>query len=195
MFIVWLIICYLAGAIPWSVWMGKRLSSVDPRDQPDHNPGAANAFRAGGWRLGTAVLLLDFCKAFLPVAIARWLIRFPDNQLFWLALMPTVGHAFSVFLRFRGGRGIVTMFGVWTALTLYLAPAIMGLTAIAALFVLKNDEGRSIAIPLLLIVFLLLTGAPGWMIALACAQLAVLGAKIAVFLSRQHAQKRIGAAP
>lgn len=194
MFIIWLIVCYLAGAIPWSVWLGKWLSSVDPREQPDHNPGAANAFRAGGWYLGALVLVLDFCKAFLPVAAARWLAGFPNEQIFWIALMPTVGHAFSVFLRFRGGRGLVTMFGVWAALTLYSAPTVMGLTAIATIFLLKSDEYRSIAIPLVLIAFLLVTSAPGWMTALACAQLAVLATKIGIYLSRRDTQKHIGAA-
>ncbi|HEX6543334.1 MAG TPA: glycerol-3-phosphate acyltransferase [Ktedonobacterales bacterium] len=193
MFIPWLMLCYLSGAIPWSVWLGKLFFHIDPRQQRDHNPGAANAFRAAGWRLGIAVLALDFTKAWVPVTIAHWILAFPDQQLFWIALMPTIGHAFSIFLRFRGGRGIVVMFGVWAGLTLYQIPLVMGLTATASLFVFKRDEYRSLAIPLVLIAYLLLTRSPGWMIALALAQLLVLAAKLGTFLARQYGHDRMGA--
>ena len=192
-FYLWLLLAYLSGALPWSVWLSKRFFANDPRDQPDHNPGAANAFRVGGWPLGLAVLLLDFAKAFLPVAPARWLLGFPTNQLLWLALMPTLGHAFSPFLRFHGGRGIVTMFGVWTALTLHRAPLVMGLTAICATLLIKNDELRSLAIPVVLVAYLLLASFPTWMILLAVAQLIILTIKVGVFIAQQHARKRIGA--
>lgn len=188
MFYLWLMLTYLFGAIPWSVWLGKRFFSADPRDQPDHNPGAANAFRGGGWRLGAVVLLLDFGKAFLPVAIARWLLGLPGEQLFWLACMPSLGHAFSVFLGFRGGRGIVVMFGVWAGLTLYQAPLVLGLTAVIGLVVLKNDEYRALALPVVLIAYLLLTHAAGWMVLLAIAQLLILALKIGIYLMRSHSQ-------
>src|SRR6188768_3565708 len=62
-FIALLILSYLSGALPWSVWLGKLFFRVDPRSQTDGNPGAANAFRVGGWPLGVSVLLLDFFKA------------------------------------------------------------------------------------------------------------------------------------
>lgn len=192
MLFFWLVFTYLLGAIPWSVWLSKRFCSADPRDQPDRNPGAANAFRVGGWRLGVVVLLLDFAKAFLPVAACR-LVGFSGDQLFWLSLMPTLGHSFSIFLRFHGGRGIVAMFGVWAALTLYQASLVMGLTAIVATLFTKNDEARSLSIPLALIAYLLVASYPAWMIVLAAAQLAVLAAKIGAFVFQRQTHKRIGA--
>lgn len=146
-FFLWLLLTYLSGALPWSVWLSKRFFSTGPRDQPDGQPRGPNAFRVGGWPLGLAVHLLDFAQAFLPVAAARWLLGFPTSQLLWLAIMPTLGHAFSLFLRCHGGRGSVTMFGVWAGLTLYQAPLIMGLTAIVATLLIKNDEARSLSIP------------------------------------------------
>lgn len=193
MVILWAAVAYLSGALPWSVWLGRLFFRADPRQQPDHNPGAANAFRAAGWRLGAAVLLLDFLKAFVPVAAARWLAGFHDAQLFWIALMPSVGHAFSVFLRFRGGRGITTLFGVWAGLTLYAAPLVMGVAAIGGVLSLKNDEARTMLIPLALIAFLLLTSAPIWMVWLALAQSLALAAKIGAFLYEQRMQRRVGA--
>lgn len=174
-----LIAAYLCGAIPWSVWLGKAFYGTDPRQQADGNPGAANAFRAGGAKLGAAVLVLDFLKAFLPVLVAYRGIGLADWQSFLVALMPTLGHAFSIFLGFRGGRAIVVMFGVWTALTLYLVPVFMGITAIAAVRLIRSDVWRTLIIPVVLVPFLVLLGEPLWMVALATAQLLVFVVKIA----------------
>lgn len=191
MVILWAVSAYLLGAIPWSVWLGKGFFRADPRKQRDGNPGAANAFRAAGWQLGLAVLVLDFFKAFVPVATARWLVPFSGQQLFWIAIMPTLGHAFSIFLRFRGGRGIVVMFGVWAGLTLYSVPVVLGLIAIGSLFVFKSDEPRAIAIPIVLLAFLLAVHAPMWMLLVALVQGLTLGAKLSVFCISQ--QRRIKA--
>ena len=187
MIIVWVLVAYLCGALPWSVWLGRLFFKTDPRRVADGNPGAANAFRAAGWRLGGSVLLLDFLKAFLPTAIAAQILRFPPNQLFWIALMPTIGHAFSVFLRFHGGRGIVVMFAVWAGLTLYHLPLVMGAAALLALVLFRNDIYRTLAIPLSLIAYLLVTGSPGWMIWLGGAELLVLLLKIGTFVLRPPA--------
>jgi glycerol-3-phosphate acyltransferase PlsY len=176
-----LILAYLSGALPWSVWLGKLFFRVDPRQESDGNPGASNAFRAGGWKLGIAVLILDFLKGFMPVFIAKWGLQLPESQLFWVALMPTLGHAFSVFLVFRGGRALATLFGVWAGLTLYEVPLVMGAAAIVATITLKNDALKSLTIPGVLIAYLLLTGKPDWMVLLALAQLAVLVAKLGVY--------------
>jgi glycerol-3-phosphate acyltransferase PlsY len=181
MFFLWLGIGYLSGALPWSVWLGKWFYNVDPRQEGDGNPGALNAFRAGGRRLGTATLVLDFLKAFIPVAIVRWGVGFPADQLFWIALMPSLGHAFSIFLRFRGGRALVTWFGVWSALTLYEIPLVMGAAAIGGTLMFKRGESRALAIPLVLIPYLLARGAAPWMVLLGIAQLLILGAKIGAF--------------
>jgi glycerol-3-phosphate acyltransferase PlsY len=174
LFFFWLVLSYLSGAIPWSVWLGERFFRVDPRKQPGGNPGAANSFRAAGWRLGVSVLLLDFFKAFLPVLLARLWLEFSSWELFWIALMPTLGHAFSIFLRLRGGRALVTMFGVWSGLTLYEVPLVMGATALLSLVLLKKDEHRTLAIPIALVPYLVIRGASLWMICLALAQLLIL---------------------
>jgi glycerol-3-phosphate acyltransferase PlsY len=193
LFWFWLILSYLSGALPWSVWLGSRFFGRDPRQQEDGNPGAANAFRAAGWRLGAPVLALDFLKAFVPVGIAHWVFRFPDPQLLAIACMPSLGHAFSIFLRLRGGRGLVSMFGVWAGLTLYQIPLVMGLTATLGVVLLKNDEVRTLAIPVVLILYLLLTHAPGWMVLLAIFQLLILGIKIAGYLVQRREHSPNGA--
>ncbi len=95
--------------------------------------------------------------------------------------MPTLGHACSVFLGFRGGRAIVTLFGVWSGLTLYEAPLVMGTAALLSLFTLKNDAYRALMLPLVLIPYLLIRGLPGWMILLAAAQMLILLLKTGLF--------------
>jgi acyl phosphate:glycerol-3-phosphate acyltransferase len=188
-FIVLLILAYLSGSAPWSVWLGRLFFQADVRAIADGNPGAANAYRVGGWRLGAVVLLLDFFKAFIPVFIARWILEFSGDQLFWIGLMPTLGHAFSIFLGFRGGRALATFFGAWAGLTLYEVPGVMGATAIIASLLFKNDLLRSLAIPLILIAYLLLMGEPFWMLALGIAQLLVLLSKLIPFYLANQAAK------
>lgn len=178
MFVIYLIVTYLLGAIPWSVWLGKGLFGLDPRHQADTNPGAANAFRAGGWRLGVLVLVLDYLKAFIPVLIANYGLSFSDEQCFWIALMSTLGHAFSIFLGFRGGRAIVVMFGVWSGITLYQVPSVMGAAAIVATLIFRSDQQRTLFIPIVVIIFLVIVKAPLWMFILAAVQLLVFTSKI-----------------
>lgn len=190
MWIVLLLIAYLTGALPWSVWLGTLFYRTDPRSIADGNPGAANAYRLGGWRLGVGVALLDFFKAFVPVLIARWGLQLPDEQLFWFALMPTLGHMFSVFLGFRGGRALVTLFGVWSGLTLYEVPLVMGAAAILMIGLFRNHTLGSVAIPLSAIVYLLLQAAPLWMLALALAQLALLLLKMGFYKPVSHSRAK-----
>jgi acyl phosphate:glycerol-3-phosphate acyltransferase len=180
-FVLFVSIAYISGSLPWSVWLGKRFSGVDPRTATDGNPGAANAFRTGGRNIGATVLILDFLKAFIPVFIARWILNLPDSQLFLIAFAPMFGHAFSVFLRFRGGRGITALFGVWAGLTLYEVPMILGLGAIIATFLIKNDELKTLLLPLIGCGFLLVLDKPLWMVGLAIAQFAILLSKIIPF--------------
>jgi glycerol-3-phosphate acyltransferase PlsY len=177
MFYLWLALGYLSGAIPWSVWLGRWLFEVDPRDQADGNPGTGNAFRAGGWRLGVPVLLLDLSKAALPVLLAIRALDASGTQLFWLGLMPMLGHAFSPFLGLRGGRGIATMYGAWFALTGLLLPLVISLGGLVSLFVVKSDDVRGLFLPGAALAYSLATHAAQWMILLAAAQLLLYAVK------------------
>lgn len=181
LFLAYTFAAYLAGAVPWSVWLSRAVAKTDPRTLTDGNPGAANAFRAAGRGVGIAVLVLDFLKAFVPVLVARWGLQLPDEQMFWVALAPMLGHAFSIFLRFRGGRGLTAMFGVWAGITLYEVPLLMGLTAFLGIRLVNNREISSLLIPLVAAVYLGLRGQPGWMIALALAQFLLMVSKILVY--------------
>jgi glycerol-3-phosphate acyltransferase PlsY len=117
----------LLGSLPFSVWLVRLAAHVDVRRFGDGNPGAINAWKAGGWPVGVVVLLLDVIKGGFPVALARSVFAMEGWSLVPVALSPIVGHAFSPWLRFRGGKGIAATFGVWSALTFWVVPTTLGL--------------------------------------------------------------------
>jgi glycerol-3-phosphate acyltransferase PlsY len=139
------LIGYLCGAIPFSVWLGAILIKRDVRQfGDDQNPGAANAWKAGKWRLGLPVLLLDFFKGAIPVGIARYGFGIDGWPLVPIALAPIIGHAFSIFLGFSGGKALAVTFGVWAGVSLYAGPSLLGLFFV--LFYFSLDSGAWAAI-------------------------------------------------
>jgi len=117
----------LLGSLPFSVWLVRWIERVDVRRFGDGNPGAISAWRAGGWRVGVPVLVLDVIKGGLPVALARFVFELGGWSLVPVALSPVLGHVASPWLRFRGGKGIAATFGVWSALTFWVVPTTLGL--------------------------------------------------------------------
>ncbi len=130
-----------------------RLRGEDIRRFGDGNPGAVNAFKAGGAWIGTLALLLDFLKGAVPVALGYWFFGVAGWWLVPLLVAPLLGHMFSPWLGFRGGKGIAVTFGVWSGLTLWEAPVVMGLALVLGKFVLKF---RNDAVSVLLAVNLLI---------------------------------------
>jgi glycerol-3-phosphate acyltransferase PlsY len=142
---------FVSGSLMFSVWLA-RLAGADVRRVSDGNPGAVNAFKAAGPLIGSLALLLDFLKGWLPVAAAYWLL---GVRGWWLAatmVAPVLGHAFSPFLRFRGGKAITTTFGVWSGFTLWEAPCLLGgvLALCKLVFRLRDDWSTLVAFVFLL---------------------------------------------
>ncbi|MDD5263741.1 MAG: glycerol-3-phosphate acyltransferase [Candidatus Bipolaricaulis sp.] len=119
---------YALGSLPVSVWLVRWRRRSDVRASGDGNPGAANAWKAGGWRIGVVSLLLDVAKGAVGPGLARWLWDVDGWLLLPVAAAPVLGHATSPWLRFRGGKGIACTFGVWGALTAWLVPTTFGLS-------------------------------------------------------------------
>jgi glycerol-3-phosphate acyltransferase PlsY len=117
--LAWVLVSFLCGSLPFSVWLAKILCRLDVRRFGDGNPGATNAFRAGGARLGLLVLLLDVSKGAAPVGFAYFNLGYRGLPMFLIATAAVLGHAFSPFLSFRGGKGLAVAFGVWIGLTLW----------------------------------------------------------------------------
>lgn len=118
---------FMLGSLPFSVWIGRYALRRDIRQVGDGNPGSTNVLKAGGARWGAVAFLLDFLKGALPVAVAHFVLRWDDAALFLVALMPPLGHAFSPFLGFRGGKALATIGGVWCGLTIWEIPTVGGL--------------------------------------------------------------------
>jgi acyl phosphate:glycerol-3-phosphate acyltransferase len=108
-------VSYFAGAIPWGVVLGKLFSDTDLREHGSKSTGATNAYRVLGWQISVSVLVLDFVKGFLPVVLARWLDA-PSWVVGSVAVAAVVGHCWSVFIGFGGGKGVATGSGALVAM-------------------------------------------------------------------------------
>lgn len=154
------LIGYISGSIPYSVWLGKIFLKIDIRDYgKDKNPGTINAFKAGGTKLGIPIMLLDYAKGAMPVALA---INFGVGGLFLIPVLmvPIIGHCFSPFLGFRGGKGVATTFGSWGGLTAREAPVILGtIMTLFTLFPIKLPDSIIVLISMAgLIIYFLISG-------------------------------------
>jgi glycerol-3-phosphate acyltransferase PlsY len=137
--LLWAGLGFLVGALPFSFWLGRLFLQDDIRRYRDRNPGAANAWRAGGWRLGLPAALLDGLKGAVFVGLAHSHYGVPGWGLVPVALAPALGHAFSPFLGFRGGKAVAVSFGLWTGLTLWEGPTVLGAAVGLFSLILAND--------------------------------------------------------
>jgi glycerol-3-phosphate acyltransferase PlsY len=151
---------YLTGAIPFSYLLGKWLKGIDIRQHGSGNPGATNVFRVMGPGPGIAAFLLDFSKGFIPAFLAAQHAG-ETGVLFAVivGLAAILGHMFTVFLRFRGGKGVATGAGVFMALL--PVPTLAALAVFGIVFLLTRYVSLgSIAASLTLPVISLLLGKP-----------------------------------
>jgi glycerol-3-phosphate acyltransferase PlsY len=100
----------------FSYWLGQ-LARKNLKTVGDGNPGALNLWKAVGYRLGIVGVLLDFMKGYLIIRLAVEAGGMSGYALIPIALAPILGHAFSPFLRGKGGKAIAVTFGVWSGLT------------------------------------------------------------------------------
>ena len=104
------IVAYLIGSIPFG-FLVARLQGINIREVGSGNIGATNIARNLGWKLGAAVGVLDFMKSFLPALAAAALFDQP-GEILLVSIMPIVGHIFPIWLNFRGGKGVASIFGL-----------------------------------------------------------------------------------
>jgi len=124
--LVWTVATYLIASLPFSVWIGRLVFGVNIRNYGDGNPGATNVYRASGSRFWYIVaILLDGHKGLLPVGIAYWILGWRGIEIVPLAWAAIMGHAFSIFLNFQGGKAVAITGGVWIGLTLLEMPIVM----------------------------------------------------------------------
>lgn len=123
-----IIVSYFMGAVPAGFLVGKLVKGIDIRNYGSGKIGTTNTLRTLGLRWAIVVFAADLLKGFLPVLAARY---FLDSNLLAVVagLMTMVGHNWSVFIRFQGGRGVATGFGALAAMSPIVAVAVALLVA------------------------------------------------------------------
>jgi glycerol-3-phosphate acyltransferase PlsY len=114
-----LALAYVVGGIPTGLMIGKVFAGIDLREHGSKNIGFTNALRVLGPKLGIPVLLIDVVKAVLPIVLLPWLMPLQINaevHSVSIALAMLLGNLFSVFMGFKGGKGVATSLGVFLAL-------------------------------------------------------------------------------
>ncbi len=162
--LLWIVCAFLCGSLPFAVWVGRLALQKDIRQYGDANPGAANVFRAGSKGWGWIAILLDILKGAVPVGLANYAAGITGWSLALIALAPIAGHAFSPFLRFKGGKAIAVSLGIWCGLTLYQVPLVLGLMLGIYIALLTNNGWSTVLGFASLIVYLLIIAAPVWML-------------------------------
>ncbi len=128
-------IAYLIGSIPFGLLISRAVGRVDIRQHGSGNIGTANVLRIMGKRAAALTLVGDLLKGFLPV-LAALLLGGSEFLVAGVGMAAVLGHNWSIYLRFTGGKGVATSFGVLVAMT--PLPALFGLLVwIAVLLVFR----------------------------------------------------------
>jgi len=154
------IICYIIGSIPTGYLVGKIVSKIDIRKYGSGNIGATNVFRTLGVKSAIFVLIVDFMKGFVcaqfisTILVPTYLNH--DVAKIICGLCAIIGHNWTIFLNFKGGKGVATTLGVFLA----LAPLEIGISSIVFLtvvliskYVSLGSVVSSIIFSILLIIF------------------------------------------
>jgi len=166
--LLFVLLAYLWGAIPAS-WIAGKLRGVDLRRVGSGNLGATNTFRVLGAKVAAPVMVFDILKGLLPVVLfTQW-----DGSADWrwelaYGAAAIVGHVFSIYMRFRGGKGVATSAGVMLA----EAPVALGVGLVVWLVVLRTTRmvsASSIAAALTVLGLLFVTPVRPEMRILGCA--------------------------
>ena len=110
MYIIFILISYLLGSIPFGIVITKLFNKGDLRKVGSGNIGATNVMRVGGLRMAGLVWLLDMAKAIIAVLFGRYIGG--DVFAVWCGFVAIIGHCFPIWLKFHGGKGISCLFGV-----------------------------------------------------------------------------------
>lgn len=156
--ILWCLAAFLCGSIPFGLLLVKLAGKGDVRAHGSGNIGATNVSRVGGKALGIVTLLLDIAKGFLPVFLAKR-AGVGVDLLALMALAAVLGHVFTPWLKFQGGKGVATALGVILAADPAMILLPMG-TFLFALWLTRHVSLGSILAAAMVPVQLFLTQGP-----------------------------------
>ncbi|HEY2120961.1 MAG TPA: glycerol-3-phosphate 1-O-acyltransferase PlsY [Candidatus Acidoferrum sp.] len=154
------VIAYFLGSIPFGLIFGRVFAKKDIREVGSGNIGATNVTRVAGPLPGILTLLFDAAKGALAVMIAARFTNHNATAMMLAAIAALIGHCYPIWLRFKGGKGIATGLGVFTALSPFA-----GLTALAVFIIVtltwRYASLGSIAAAAAMPLFVYLFWAPG----------------------------------
>ncbi len=155
MLVFWIVCSYLIGAIPFGLVISKRYCGIDPRTAGSCNVGSTNVARLCGKKYGVMTLICDILKGAVPVSVA---LMMSDSMLFvtLVGLATVLGHVYSCFLGFKGGKAVATSIGVFIPLALW--PLLLAVVVCLALigvsgFVSIGSLSLVLCLPLILFLF------------------------------------------
>ncbi len=152
---------YLLGSVPTGLVLAKLFSEIDIRGGGSGNIGATNVTRLLGRRLGALTLLGDMLKGFLPVYTGALLFPDTHGNADYLALSifgvaAFLGHLFPAYLKFKGGKGVATCFGIFAFLApepLIMVLALFVVIVTVSRYVSLGSLGAAVLLPILLIAY------------------------------------------
>lgn len=116
--VLWVALAYVLGSVPWGLVIAKTFCHLDPRESGSRNTGATNVARLCGFGWGVVTLACDVCKGAVPVWLA---FRINPSPVFVsvVGLACVLGHVFSCFMKFKGGKAVATSIGVFLPLAFW----------------------------------------------------------------------------
>lgn len=141
--VVAILVAYLLGSIPTSVWIGKIFYGIDVREYGSGNAGTTNTFRVLGKKAGIPVFLIDVLKAYVAVNLVRFFPYLPNtppyvNLQLLFGIVAVIGHIFPIYVGFKGGKGVASLLGVTLAIVpipALLAFAVFGIVLLISHYV------------------------------------------------------------
>ena len=159
--ILLILLAYLIGSIPTSVWVSQYFFHIDIREYGSGNAGATNTYRVLGPKWGTLVMVTDMLKGIVAVKLALLLPAYADsnanlqNLQTGLGLAAVIGHIFPIWADFRGGKGVATLFGLVLGISPLTAVSCVGvfiLVLYLTRFVSLSSILASVAFPIFILV-------------------------------------------
>ncbi len=154
-----ILISFISGALPFSVWLAKIFMGQNVRQYGDGNPGATNVFRAGNYFIGLLALLLDISKAAAPIGYSYNNLQIRCIPMFLIAIAPMLGHMYSPFLSFKGGKAVATALGAWIGLTIWVASLPAVITAVIGILIFTTS-GWAVMLAMIVILVTLVIWLP-----------------------------------
>ena len=152
------VLAYLLGSIPTSIWVSKAVFGIDIRDYGSGNPGATNTFRVLGSKWGSFVMIADITKGVIATSLYILIPFYLENELartnfmILLGLSAVLGHIFPIWADFKGGKGVATILGM----ALAIQPIVALICIVVFLITLFTTRFVSLSSMLSSVVFMVL---------------------------------------